>query len=181
MKTQRTAALSPRSATIVAIVAAGAFLAASYVLYYSGVLETRRAMADDVAQLSQIFKTIDDTCGILGFDYDKNTIDFLNVKSFVGSEVGTMNLADPSKWQGPYLERNLVMQDKYYQIVRARDGYYIVPGDGVKLANGAHMGAELTITPETDVSVLLGPDSPLLYLDRLLIAPVQVGGILPPL
>ncbi len=104
-----------------------------------------------VTQLGCIFDTIDATAGISSFEHDKNNIDFLTVKSFIGSEVGSMNLVHPKKWKGPYLSDNPTMQEKLYQIVKTKDGYWIMPGDGVKLGNGNVMGKDIIISPQSTV------------------------------
>ena len=45
-------------------------------------------MAAEVVQLRDIFHRIHKTCQIIDFDNQKNSIDFLNVEKFAGSEVG---------------------------------------------------------------------------------------------
>src|SRR5262245_19149557 len=75
-------------------------------------------IADDVVKLQKIFGEIHRTCHIISFDYQKNPINFLNVKAFTSSEVGPMNLAYPDKSQGPYVEDNLEVQGIAYQVVR---------------------------------------------------------------
>ena len=98
--------------------------------------EAGNYIADDIAQLARIFENIDKTAGILGFDHQKNEIDFLNIKKdgFVGSEVGPMNLIHPKKWEGPYLTEMPRIQEEDYIVVRTKKGYFITPGEGVKLA-----------------------------------------------
>ncbi len=112
------------------------------------------AMVNDIYHLANIFERINKECTILSFDYQKNNINFLNVGSFTGSEVGPMNLAYPEKWNGPYMEDNPTMQGKEYQIVRTDAGYFIVPGDGVQLPNGKVMGKDIILTQETNVAAL---------------------------
>src|SRR5690349_18860014 len=86
-------------------------------------------IADDIARLEAIFKNIDEQCGILGFDADKNPINFLTLKKdeVSSGHAGSMKLAHPQNWHGPYLCANLTMQGKEYQIIKARQGYYILP------------------------------------------------------
>ena len=60
---------------------------------------------------------------IYGFDYQKNPINFLNIKSFEGSEVTSMNLTFPDQWEGPYLSDNPTIQQKDYLIVKTKKGY----------------------------------------------------------
>lgn len=108
-------------------------------------------IATDLEQLQKIFERIDQDCGIIGFDYQKNPINFLNVKSFVGSEVGPMNLTHPEGWKGPYLPDNPVVLSKEYQIVRTQKGYFIAPGEGVKLPNGKVIGKDILLGEDADI------------------------------
>jgi hypothetical protein len=123
-------------------------------LHYSG-FYVDKLIADDVKNLQTIFKKIDKSCGILGFEHDKNHVDFLNVVKFVGSEIGSMNLAHPEKWEGPYLQDNPTIQQKPYQIVKTRKGYYITPGDGVKLGNGKVVGKNIVMDYKSDIDSMV--------------------------
>ena len=108
-------------------------------------------IADNVVQLKTIFERIDSTCGIIDFEYEKNWINFLNVGTFLGSEVGPMNLRNSRNWEGPYLRDNPTIQEKEYQIVKVREGYAVMPGVGVRLSNGAVVGIDILVTPHTSV------------------------------
>ncbi len=112
-------------------------------------------MAEQIHQLGHIFKRIHECCRIIDFRQEKDYIDFLNVEKFVGSQVGPMNLEHPEHWQGPYVQKNMTASGKDYQIVRTRKGYYIIPGDGVKLANGKTIGKDITIIYDTDIEALM--------------------------
>lgn len=119
----------------------------------------------DVQQLQHIFDQINQDCGILSFDYDINYIDFLTVGSFAGSEVGTMNLMYPKKWEGPYISDNPTLQDKYYVVARLSDGYYITPGMGVTLSDERVVGTDIIISPDVSsqsLDALQDDDKPLL-------------------
>lgn len=119
-----------------------------------------RVMGDQVIvqhmqQFKDIFKRIDEQCTILSFDHEKNYIDFLTVKNFEGSEIGAMNLAHPENWEGPYMEAKPVVNDKQYAIVKTKNGYYVVPGDGIQLSNGKVVGKDIIINKDTDMEALL--------------------------
>src|SRR5436190_19623781 len=73
-------------------------------------------ISQDIVQLKNVFQKIHQDCGIIDFDAQKNPINFLNVATFTGSEVGPMNLVHPEKWQGPYLKDNPTMYHIAYQI-----------------------------------------------------------------
>lgn len=127
-------------------------------------------IVDDVAKLQKIFERIHQTCQIISFDYQKNPINFLNVKEFTSSEVGPMNLAHPKNWQGPYVQDNLEVQGVAYQVVRTKQGHFIIPGDGVVLPNGKKLGSEVPIDENTDISALTKDNQPLNYHGKALAA-----------
>jgi hypothetical protein len=120
-------------------------------------------IAHEVKQLQNIFKKINQDCGIISFDSQKNNINFLNVKDFVGSEVGPMNLARPQGWQGPYVKDNPTIQGKEYQVVNTNNGYYIAPGDGVVLANGKEIGKDILLDKQSDIDFITRKDGPLMH------------------
>ncbi len=118
---------------------------------------------DDLRTIVTSLEQIDRDCSILSFDDTKNNVDFLNVKKFVGSEVGSLNLAYPKKWQGPYLDDNPTFQGKAYQVVRAKDGIYVLPGDGVELPNRKIVGKSFEISTKTLFAQLIKKGGELNY------------------
>ncbi len=128
---------------------------------------------DDVAKLATIFEKIDSTAGIAGFDYQKNPINFLNVRSFVGSEIGSMNVKYPKKWQGPYLDDNPSIQGKDYMVVKTKKGYYITPGEGVKLPNGLVIGVDVKLDEDADIDALVQKSHPLEWKGKALASPLK--------
>ncbi len=133
-------------------------------------VENDALIADHIEQLKDIFKGINESCKITGFRYPKDQIDFLNVISFAGSVVGSMNLLEPHNWKGPYLKENLTIAGKEYEIVATKKGYFIIPGDGVKLANGKIIGKTLPITPDSDIDAMMRDPQALLSHNRPLAA-----------
>lgn len=131
-------------------------------------------MAADVAKLQKIFEDIHQSCRIISFDYKKNPINFLNVKAFTSSEVGPMNLADPKGWQGPYILDNPEMQGIAYQVIRTKQGHFIIPGDGVVLPDGKKLGSDLLIDENTDIAALTLDKKPLNYQGKALAAPLNL-------
>lgn len=111
-------------------------------------------IVDHIEELTRIFKEIDTDCHIIGFNHEKNYIDFLNVKSFEGSEIGSMNLAYPDQWKGPYIQDNPTIQEKLYVVIVTKHGYYIAPGDGVELSDGKVIGKDIILNAETDFNSL---------------------------
>ena len=124
----------------------------------------------DITRIATALGTIDKQCGIVRLVHDRNYVDFLTVVKFVGSEVGPLILAHPEKWKGPYLKDNPVVYDKLYEIVRAQDGFYVVPGYGVELPNGFIMGEDIVINHEVSVELLLKQGAALNYRNDLLAA-----------
>ena len=131
-------------------------------------------IADHVTQLQQIFNRINEQCKITNFRHKKDHLDFLNVISFAGSVVGPMNLLEPQNWEGPYLQESLTVGGVEYQIVGTKTGYYIVPGDGVKLANGLIVGKSLMITPQSNIEKMIRNPQALLSNNRALAARIPM-------
>lgn len=136
-------------------------------------LLTNQLIADNIEQLTTIFKRIDEKCKIIDFEHEKNFVDFLNVKGFAGSEVGAMNLAAAQEWEGPYLPTNPTIQDKNFVIVETARGYYLAPGDGVQLANGKVIGKDIILNKETDFEKLIQNPEALQYNGRPLAALIK--------
>jgi len=132
-------------------------------------------IAQEVQQLVEIFKRIDKKCEIIDFDYQKNPINFLNVKSFVGSEVASMNLAFPDQWEGPYLNDNPTIQQQTYMVVDTKKGYFITPGEGVVLANGKVIGKDIILDKDTDIPAMMQDKNMLMFEGKALAAPLPVG------
>jgi hypothetical protein len=132
-------------------------------------------MADAVVELRDIFHRIHTTCVIIDFDNQKNSINFLNVEKFTGSEVGPMNLAHPEKWQGPYLQENPTMQHIAYQVVSTKKGYFITPGDGVKLPNNKILGKDIVLDKKADIEAMMTDANALMYKDKPLAAVLELG------
>lgn len=132
-------------------------------------------MSIDILKLARIFERINKTCVILEFDYQKNPINFLNVKSFIGSEVGPMNLAYPDRWEGPYLSKNPTIQSIEYQIVRTRKGYFITPGQGVMLPNRKVIGKDIIFDERSDIQAMLKDAQFLNIRGRSLAMQIHIG------
>lgn len=152
----------PRLILIFSSLILGAILGFTVYMTLFNVKKNRGALiVQEVAQLSDIFKRIHKAAVIKSFDHARSPINFLNVKSFAGSEVGPLNLVYPDKWQGPYLPDNLTIQTKEYELVRTKNGYYIVPGEGVTLPNGKVVGKDITFDENTDFAALTQKDGDL--------------------
>ena len=138
-------------------------LIAMFTLLYRSKQVTGIMMVNDIERLDTIFKRIHETCTIINFDYQKNRINFLNVTKFVGSEVGPMNLVHPERWEGPYLNDNPTMQGIEYQVVYTKKGYFITPGEKVKLPNGKIISKDIILDKSADVSAMASDKKMLMY------------------
>ena len=117
----------------------------------------------DVTQLADTLKKIEKDCKIIRFEKQKNSINFLNVKSFVGSQVGPLNLKHPERWAGPYMDRNPSMQGKEYLLIRTKKGYFVTPGEGVKLPNGKVVGTDIKLDENADIEAMMKDEKQLVY------------------
>lgn len=162
-------------AGLAVVLFAALFCLSIFQLYQQSKSHTDKLLAADVAVLSQIFSKIHTQCGIVGFEHDTNYIDFLTVGTFAGSQIGSMNLLRPRQWQGPYLKSIPTMQEKQYEVARAKTGYYIVPGHGVRLGNGKIMGQDIVITPQTDIDAMLRAGGDLMSENKALAHKVSMG------
>jgi len=53
------------------------------------------------------------------------------------------------------LRNNPTVQEKFYEVVKAKDGLFVIPGVGVKLPNGKTIGKEIKIDENVNVSPML--------------------------
>lgn len=136
---------------------------------------TDTVIVQDLQNLQKIFKEIDKDCKVIGFEHTKNYIDFLTVKEFVGSQIGSMNVTYPRKWKGPYLQRTPTVNEQQYLILKNKNGYYLVPGDGVALANGKIIGKDLILDEKSDIDALVQNSNGLKSSQGLLAAKMEIG------
>lgn len=139
------------------------FLLVFFKMYYTKPYFVASLIKADLAQVESILHDIDKRCEILGVQSAVEPINFLTIKDFSGSMVGGINLAHPKNWKGPYLDQNPSIQKKFYELVTAQDGIFIVPGRGVQLPNGTVIGRDIMITKNTKVLPLTEPGGYLYY------------------
>jgi hypothetical protein len=125
-------------------------------------------ITEDIVLLEQTLQKINNDCNIIQFTNVKNPLTFLNVVRFVGSEIGTLNVARPEQFNGPYLQDNPSIYGIEYQVIKTKIGLYIVPGEGVKLPNGKIMGKDIVLDENSDIDVLLRDSNTLLFNDKSL-------------
>lgn len=141
-------------------------------LFYSRPQMVASIIEDDINQITLMLKRIDVKCNILSINKDRSDVDFLNIKSFSGSQVGPLNLAYPDKWEGPYLRVNPSIKGKYYEIVKVKDGIFVIPGRGVKLPNGLTIGKDFDISKENVMSFFVKAGGMLTYRGRRFAKPI---------
>lgn len=129
----------------------------------------------DIVQLQKIFTQIHSDCYISDFAHEKNYIDFLNVNSFSGSTVGSMHLSSPQKWKGPYFKHNPTVNQHCYVILKNKQGYFIVPDDGVVVNNGKVIGTDIILNKDTDMHALMNSDQGLLSPSGCLAVEIKIG------
>lgn len=158
------------------------FMLSCITFWYQSSIVTDQNIVNDVALLASIFKKINKQCHIVDFKFQQNnSIDYLQVIAFEGSEIGSMALKDPKKWQGPYLRDNLTAQGKFYQIVKTREGYFIAPGNGVTLHNGKTVGKEIRFDYNAHLSGMAQNPHLLQFQGKPLVAPLEIGLHKPPI
>lgn len=166
---------SKRSIIILSSLILGGILGFTVYMTLFNVKKTRGALiALEVAQLAEIFKKIHKTAVIQSIDHTRSPINFLNVKSFSGSEVGPLNLVYPNKWEGPYVDDNLTIQTKEYELLKTKNGYYIVPGNGVTLPNGKVVGKDISFDENTDFPKLTEKEGDLYFEGKPLAMPIDL-------
>lgn len=138
-----------------------------------GPVQLATIIQNDIEQIQNVLTKIDTNCNILSFNYDNIRINFLTVEKFVGSTVGCLNLAYPGKWTGPYVQRNPTLQGKFYEVARAKEGFFIIPGHGVKLPNKQILGKDFEITPNTSMNDLIKENAPLNFKGQILIGKIE--------
>ncbi|MBA3752185.1 hypothetical protein H0X06_05355 [Candidatus Dependentiae bacterium] len=124
--------------------------------------EDDHTIAKDIGMLQGLFNTINESSKIIAIRSQKSPINFLNVQSFAGSFVGPLKVAYPENWKGPFRTEPLEFQGKEYEIVCTKKGFYIVPGEGVVLANGKVIGETLKFTEESDIDAMIADPAQLL-------------------
>jgi len=130
---------------------------------------------DDLQKLTLALNQINKDCGILSIDHFKIPINFLNVIKFTGSEVGALNLIHPEKWKGPYLRDNPTINGIEYQLVLVKDGYFILPGDDVKLPNGKIMGKDIIIAKNMEIIPLIEGKETFCYKHWCTVSRLEIG------
>lgn len=130
---------------------------------YKNKKDISEKLVADITIVHDALQKIHHDCTIIDFDYQKNYINFLNIASFVGSEVGSINLMYPENWHGPYVDDNPTFQEIEYQVIKTIHGYFIVPGNGVTLPNDKVVGEDFLLEKETDIISLSANENGLRY------------------
>lgn len=159
---------------LIGITLAGLVGVTGFYLYKQSKSAVDKVIADDIEFLKKTLSMIDETCNITSIMRDRIYIDFLSIKKFAGNQIGALQVRYPEKWQGPYSENNPTVQGKSYELVKVKDGYAIVPGEGVKLANGKVMGKDIVLDASTELEPYLTPSAGLEFKGRPLAAKLSL-------
>lgn len=124
---------------------------------------------------ANIIRSIDNDCKIIKLIGNNNPVNFFNIKEFSGNTIGSIQIADPLKWHGPYLDYIPSYNDVPLSLVNTASGLYIVPGNGTLLENGKIMGTDIIIDQNTNMDEII-KNYPELLLEnkKILYAPVNV-------
>ncbi len=144
-------------------------------LRYKSQASTASIIERDLGLLIDAFKRIDKDCRIQGFDHQITRINFLNVKSFAGSEVGDVNFAFPQQWKGPYLPTNPTIQSEEYLVVVTYKGNFITPGIGVQLPNGKTVDRSILLNKNADIEAMMKPGALFNHEGKPLAVKLDVG------
>lgn len=134
---------------------------------------TSSIIRSDLKKIVYVLELIDRDCNVLGIENEKNDVNFLNISKFSGSEIGGLNLDHPEKWNGPYVMNNPTFKGRFYQIVKTREGNFVVPGDGVKLPNGLKIGKDFKITYDSSIPKMMEKGKQLNYKGQFLAIPLK--------
>ena len=77
--------------------------------------------------------------------------------------------------EGPYVQDNPTIQEEMYVILHNKSGYYIVPGDGVKLLNGKVVGTDVVLDYQTDMKQAMLQEDALKSESGVLAVKIDVG------
>lgn len=132
-------------------------------VYYEKPNLVASLIQSDIKNIHYILSEIDKKCFISHVKKNCIPLDFFTVVKFVGSEIGGLNLRHPERWQGPYMKDCPEFQLKAYELIRARDGFFIIPGFDTKLPNGFIVGRDFDISEQTFMLPLLKEGGPLFY------------------
>lgn len=164
--------------SLVPVLAVTLFCVFVIIAIFNTFVSTRQYEGDiierDIIRLADALRQVEKDCKIISFEAQKNSINFLNVKSFEGSQVGPLNLKHPDRWKGPYLDHNPSMQSIEYQLVRTKKGYFVAPGDGVKLPNGKVIGKDIRFDENADIDAMIKDEEQLKYKDKVFAAPLII-------
>lgn len=155
------------------ILFAGLALLSGFGLYLSSKESTGLIIAADVERIAKMLQDIHENCKIMSFDEQQTIVDFLNVGCFAGSKVGSINLAYPKKWKGPYLKENPTIHEKSYMIVKTKHGIFVTPGNGVKLPSRKKIGTDIVLDEHADINHLV-MSGVLEYNGRALAVPLYI-------
>ncbi len=161
-----------RHSILVAVVIAGIL----GLLCYKRFIHRSVQLHEHVSQLATILKQIHSSCKITGYTQELNPIDFLNVKEFSGSILGSFQFESPENWKGPYTYDSIGFKGHPFALLVNKDGYFIVPGNGSILDDGTIVGKDIIFDSQTDIKECLKKYPGLFISGKCLIAHISLDG-----
>lgn len=168
------ARLIPARAVSIRIIIFAVFLGlfAYYQVGLRGFLGAR-IIDHEISAIVRILEKIDKDAAIVSIDTSHDAeLDIFQTESLKRAKIGPLTVEYPENWKGPYANRTARYRGECYQIVRARDGYFVIPGDGVTLPNGLTVGKDIVINDEQDAAPFLRDGGMLRYAARYLARPL---------
>ena len=72
------------------------------------------------------------------------------------------------------MDHNPSMQSKEYLVIRTKKGYFVTPGEGVKLPNGKVVGVDIKLDEHADIEAMMKDEKLLGYKGKALAAPLVI-------
>lgn len=153
------------------IVVMTAVCTAHFVMYTP--LWHTRLIQGDLNQIAHATYLMDHDCGLQELRTGRHPIKLLTQKTPPESVI---ELSHPENWRGPYLHKVLTLQGKPYELLKTKNGLYVVPGNGVKLPSGAVIGDTFSWCANTDMNALSQSGGILFYQSAPLVRRVDYQG-----
>ena len=72
------------------------------------------------------------------------------------------------------MENNPSIQGKEYLLVRTKKGYFVTPGEGVKLPNKKVVGVDIKLDENADIDAMMKDEKQLCYKGKALAASIVI-------
>ena len=145
------------------------------IIFYHFFKTDKNLYNEKIYEIGKIIEDIDKKCQILCFAGEYNPIDFLNVKEFTGNHIGSIQIADPKKWAGPYSEEIALYKEKPITVFVHNSGCYIIPGKGTILNENKEVGKDIIFDSSFDEELLIKNNPSLIQNGKRLIYKLKIN------